>query len=236
LSQRVRREFSRSRRIISFGHAEHADVRAVKIECLRPFGYQFALVMDGGISQTVELRVFGKHNISNALAAAAIARFFGVEPAHIARQLSAFRPAGNRSEVEEIDGWHIIKDYYNASPYAVEMALNSLSDFDIPGRRFAVLADMMELGDLEEVYHRRVGELAAHAGLEWLFTVGERGRMIALAAAARGAKAEHLPDTGAVVERLQQMLRPGDLLLIKGSRLMRLERIYDLLKGRTHSS
>lgn len=231
LSQRLRDEHARGRNIISFGLGDKADVHAHDVQPLSPFGYKFKLHVEGEPKEWVELRVFGRHNTMNALAAAAIARYFQVPVKTTAAVLSNFQPTNNRSEVEQLDGWFVIKDYYNASPAAVEQALTSLPDFSVPGRRFAVLADMMELGDMEQQYHERIGEVAAAAKLEKLFTVGERATHISKKASGLGVKVEHLPDVEAVVERLRADLREGDLLLIKGSRLMKLERVYDLLKS-----
>lgn len=235
LSRRAREEFARGREVISFGYGAEADVTARNVERVSPYGYRFRLSFAEKGRETsgadVELRIFGKHNIANAMAAAAIARFFGVPVDQIALRLSHFSPMGNRSEVEQIRGWYLIKDYYNASPAAVEQALSSLEDFTISGRRFAVLADMLELGDMEETFHTRVGEIAAVANLARLYTIGDRARAICDAARCCGAQAEHMSGPEEVARRLQGELQPGDLLLIKGSRLMKLERIYDLLKS-----
>ncbi|MEI7635019.1 MAG: UDP-N-acetylmuramoyl-tripeptide--D-alanyl-D-alanine ligase [bacterium] len=242
LSQRACLECGRGRRIVSFGIQERANIMAENISLLEPYGYRFDLVMDKGvdsgsergghtISVSVELRIFGRHNIYNVLQAAAIGRFFGVGAADTAVALCRFRPKSNRSEVEEVDGWHMVKDCYNASPSAVEQVLLSLADFHVPGRRFAVLGDMRELGGMEEEYHARIGRMAAGLGLAGIFTLGERGAMISRAAAAMGAPAEHLPDAETAAQRLHGLLRPGDLVLIKGSRLMRLERVCEFLKG-----
>jgi UDP-N-acetylmuramoyl-tripeptide--D-alanyl-D-alanine ligase len=230
LSQRVRAEHARGRRVISFGMTGGAEVRARQLEPLEPFGYAFELQV-GQAAERVELRMFGRHNVSNALAAAAIGRFFDIPLEEIAARLSSFEPMGNRSEVEKINGWLVVKDYYNASPAAVEQALHSLRDFRVPGRYFAVLADMLELGDMEERYHREVGHLASTAGLQKLFTLGERGKWISDAAAAGGTRTGHFADVDAAAESIRGELRPGDLLLIKGSRLMKLETLYELLKG-----
>ena len=230
LSRRARAEVASGRAVMTFGLAAEADIRATSITSLEPFGTSFMLNLPGARPQKVELRCFGRANVHNALAAAAVGMFFGISPEAIALQLSLFRAAGGRSEVETLKGWHVVKDYYNASPASVEAALESLGDFEITGRRFAVLGDMLELGALEESLHRQVGVAAARAGLAGLFTVGERGRWIGEAAAEEGVAVEHAADAAAAAELLKQILRPGDLVLIKGSRLMRLEQVYEALK------
>jgi UDP-N-acetylmuramoyl-tripeptide--D-alanyl-D-alanine ligase len=231
LSQRAVAEHSRGRKVISFGFSPSADVRASAIEPLEPFGYRFMLHVKGAAPQAVNLKVFGRHNIMNALTAASIADFFEIESSLIGESLSGFQPANNRSEVEKVNGWYIIKDYYNASPAAVEQALASLSDFSVSGRRFAVLADMLELGEMESDFHNHIGNVASHAGLDLLLTTGERARSISRTAEQAGTAVEHHADSQAVAQRLQTLLQEGDLLLIKGSRLMKLERIYEILKG-----
>lgn len=231
LSRRAREDFARGRQVVNFGYGEDAQVTAREVERLVPFGYRFRLAAGGDGDVLVNLHIFGRHNIMNALAAAAVAKFFGVALPDIAAGLDGFRTAANRSEVEEVNGWFIVKDYYNASPAAVEQALLGLEDFSVPGRRFAVLGDMLELGAWERMYHTQVGTVAAGVGLSKLFTVGMRGAHIGAAALAKGQPSEHFADAESVAARLKEELRPGDLLLIKGSRLMKLEKIYELLKG-----
>lgn len=230
-SQQARKDYAGTRTVITFGVDQPADVTARSVQGLSPYGYSFELHGNGFSGEQVNLQMFGRHNVTNAVAAATLARTFAVAPAQIAEQLSAFRPRLNRSEVEQIDGWFLVKDYYNAIPAAVQLALESLADFQVTGRRFAVLGDMMELGDFERMYHEQVGEAAARAGLHRLFTLGQRGAMIHESARANGADAVHLPDVESAAQQLKQQLKPGDLLLLKGSRLMKLERLHELLKA-----
>lgn len=230
-SGRAQKEYGGLRPVKTFGVQNPADVIATNVQPLEPYGYRFQLHGWGFSGQEVHLRVFGRHNVSNAVGAAALARFFEIDPDEVAKRLSDFRPRLNRSEVEEIGGWYLIKDYYNAIPGAVQLALESLADFKIPGRRFAVLGDMMELGEFETMYHQQVGQSAAAAGLHQLYTVGERGRIIHDAARTAGAVVEHLGDADTAADRLRRELQPGDLLLLKGSRLMKLERLHELLKS-----
>lgn len=231
LSIRAHEEHGRSRATILYGVDDKADVLVANVKPVAPYGYALDLIIRGE-SHPVHLHTFGRHNVMNAACAAAVATFFGVQPAQIAASLEAFRAGLNRSEVEEIDGWYLIKDYYNASPAAMEQALKSLGDFTVPGRRIAVLGDMMELGDFEKQYHEGIGRLAAESGfVDQLYGVGERARMICTAAAGAGLPSEHLPDAETAAQRVKASVRPGDLVLIKGSRLMKLERVYEILKG-----
>ena len=232
LSRRARVEFAAGRRCISFGMEETADVRASEVVALQPYGYAFRLHLPGedGAGHPVELRVFGRHNISNALCAAAVAQALGATPDDIAARLSGFSAGLNRSEVEDMGGWYLVKDYYNASPAAVENALRSLQDFHVSGRRFAVLADMLELGEMEQHFHEHIGTVAAASGLDKLLTVGDRAKIIHDTATKAGLPAQHFADATVAADHLRGLVQPGDLVLVKGSRLMKLERIYDLLK------
>lgn len=238
LSQRARQECADGHRVLQFSvdaqsaSAGVADLWVSDIQPFAPFGYHFKLHERGGqTSHPVELHTFGRHNVANAAAAALVARWFGVSLEDIAERLSAFRPRLNRSEVEQVHGWWVLKDYYNAIPSAVKAALSSMADFTVPGRRYAVLADMGELGEFEAEAHAQVGEAAAAARLDRLYTVGKRATMIHDAAISHGATAEHFPSVEALAERLASDLRSGDLLMIKGSRFMRLERLFAMLTG-----
>lgn len=223
-------EFGNGRRVWRYSTQTKADYYAEDIEALRPFGYSFTLRNSAGDSADVTLKIFGRHNVSNAVAAAAIAGFYGVKLEDAAEQLNMFRPRYNRSEVEEVDGFFVIKDYYNAIPAAVISALHSLDDLDVTGRRFAVLSDMMELGDHEKQFHEEVAEAAVSAGLTRLYTIGDRGKIISDRAQNLGMDAIHYNNMESLAAELKQELKRGDLLFIKGSRSMKLERLFDMLK------
>lgn len=230
LSVQAIKDFGAEKAVKWYSITRPADFYAEDVKPIRPFGYEFMLRNARGDSAEVTLKLFGRHNVSNAVAAAGIAAFYGISLEDAAEQLSMFRPRYNRSEVEELDGFFVVKDYYNAIPAAVISALHSLEDFENPGRRFAVLGDMMELGDHEKHFHELVGEAAASAGLTRLYTIGDRGKMISDRAKAAGADAVHYEDAAPLAADLRQELKQGDLVLIKGSRAIRLERVYDLLK------
>ncbi|WP_217913050.1 UDP-N-acetylmuramoyl-tripeptide--D-alanyl-D-alanine ligase [Miltoncostaea marina] len=180
------------------------------------FGDAPYLDLDWSLSKAWELR--------NAAAALACCRALGHEP-----------PAGTRVEIalsamrgQErplAGGGVLIEDCYNANPLAMRAALADLARR--PGRRVAVLADMMELGPDELRYHREVGEAAAAEGIDLLVAVGERAA--AYAEGADGLATVHLPTVEAALERVPALVEPGDAVLLKGSRSMRLERVADAL-------
>lgn len=223
-------EFGNGRRVWRYSAQSKADFYAEDIQALRPFGYSFTLRNTAGDSADVVLKIFGRHNVSNAVAAAAIAGFYGVKLEDAAEQLNMFRPGYNRSEVEEVEGFFVVKDYYNAIPAAVISALHSLDDLDVAGRRFAVLSDMMELGDHEIQFHEEVAEAAVSAGLTRLYTIGDRGKIISDRARKLGMDAVHYQTMEPLAAELKKELKRGDLLLIKGSRSMKLERLFEMLK------
>ncbi len=231
LSVQAYNEFGKGRRVWRYSVDSEADFFAEDIHPARPFGYSFTLKNKAGDSADVSLKIFGRHNVSNAVAAAAVAAFYGVDLENVAEQLNMFRPRYNRSEIEELDGAFIVKDYYNAIPAAVISALKSLDDLDVRGRRLAVLGDMMELGEHEQDFHEQVAEAAATSGLTKLYTIGERGVMISNRARQVGMDAVHFSDMETLAAELKQELKQGDLLFIKGSRSLRLERLYELLKS-----
>ncbi|MER1968864.1 bifunctional UDP-N-acetylmuramoyl-L-alanyl-D-glutamate--2,6-diaminopimelate ligase MurE/UDP-N-acetylmuramoyl-tripeptide--D-alanyl-D-alanine ligase MurF [Castellaniella sp. GW247-6E4] len=173
----------------------------------------------------VVLHAPGRHNLRNALAAAACARAAGAPLAAIAEGLAAFRPVGGRMQPQAMaDGFQLIDDSYNANPDSVRAAIEVLSGLD--GRRILVLGDMGEVGDQGPSMHAEVGAYAAQCGIDFLLTLGEASRH---AAAAFGSGAEAFDALDALLRRLLA-LRPGHVL-VKGSRSMRMERVVQALRG-----
>jgi UDP-N-acetylmuramoyl-tripeptide--D-alanyl-D-alanine ligase len=176
------------------------------------FGERPDLDLDLSLRKGWELR--------NAAAALAVCRALGAEPpvgARIEVELSAMR--GQERELS--GGGTLIEDCYNANPLAMRAALTDLAGR--PGRRVAVLGDMMELGDDEMAFHREVGEAARSAGIDLLIAVGERAREYI--AGADGLASVHLETVEEAVERVPALVEPGDVVLLKASRSVRLERV-----------
>jgi UDP-N-acetylmuramoyl-tripeptide--D-alanyl-D-alanine ligase len=219
-------------RRVLFGSHPEAQVRAGEVSAVNG-AVHFTLQLPEG-SLPVRLPVPGRHNVQNALAAAAAAWVLGVPPADIAAGLGAFRPCPGRMELVELAGdILILEDSYNANPLSVRAALDALYDLGRPGRRLAVLGDMLELGPAARDLHFEVGTLVAGRA-DWLLTLGELAREIAAGAAAGGVVSERIICATTVeelVSRLRDLLQPGDRLLIKGSRGMRMERITAQLRG-----
>jgi UDP-N-acetylmuramoyl-tripeptide--D-alanyl-D-alanine ligase len=182
----------------------------------------------------VQLPLPGRHNVQNALAAAAAAWVLDVPVDDIAAGLADFKPCPGRMELIELaDDLLILDDSYNANPLSMRAALDALHDLGRPGRRIAVLGDMLELGHAARDLHREVGLLAAERA-DWLFTLGELARDIAAGAAEHGLDNTHIvasTTVEALVSQLLPLLQPGDRVLVKGSRGMRMEQISALLRG-----
>jgi UDP-N-acetylmuramoyl-tripeptide--D-alanyl-D-alanine ligase len=222
-------------RVVTFGRSPGADVRAADI-ALDDLGRPgFTLVTDAG-SAAVQLRLHGAHNVTNALAAAALASQLGMAVNAIADGLSAAAARSRwRMEVtERPDGVAIINDAWNTNPEALSAALAALAVMARGRRAFAVLGHMRELGAQADELNEQAGALAARTGLAGLIVVGdEAAPMLA------GAKAEpswpgellHVADGPAAVQALGERLRPGDVVLVKASRVAGLERVALALTG-----
>jgi UDP-N-acetylmuramoyl-tripeptide--D-alanyl-D-alanine ligase len=176
-------------------------------------------------------RFFGRHQVLNALFAIAIGAELGLSSAEIQRGLIDARPAKWRMEYWSFNGIGVLDDCYNANADSMLAALDALHDFPCKGRRVAVLGDMAELGVYTAQAHREVGAHAAAAGVDRLYTVGEFAEETARAARTAGLSSVETVNT---VETLGPtvagFLKAGDVVLIKASRAMRLERVSEYLR------
>jgi len=222
-------------RVVTFGLRPGATVRADGATLGGDGRAAFTLVTPGGAAP-VRLRLLGAHNVVNALAAAAIAGELGMPVTEVAKGLSAARARSKwRMEVtERADGVTVINDAYNANPEGMAAALETLAAVARGRRAFAVLGPMNELGDESSRRHEEAGGLAARAGVAGLIVVGENA-----APMLTGAKAERswrgdligVPDAGSAVAALGNLLAPGDVVLVKASRTIGLERVAFALTG-----
>jgi UDP-N-acetylmuramoyl-tripeptide--D-alanyl-D-alanine ligase len=217
--------------IVLTGEGKEASVRARDIAPLEPLGWRFTLDLPSGESVRVHLGVFGRYQIANATMAAAVALQLGVPTTEIADRLETFEPARLRSRVEEWGGVRVVEDCYNASPSATVAAIESFAMMTAAGRRYLMLGDMAELGVFSEEGHRRVGEAAAESGAEIIVCVGSHAAWIGEEAAFRGARVMRFDTMVPAAEFLGKVLKPGDALLVKGSRVAALERATEMLRG-----
>jgi UDP-N-acetylmuramoyl-tripeptide--D-alanyl-D-alanine ligase len=184
---------------------------------------------------SVTVPTVGRHNALNAAAACAAGLVLGCEPEEIKRGLEAFRPVAMRSELIGWEGRTLLYDVYNANPASVQAALETLSRFAGHGRRIAVLGDMLELGAATTDAHRQIGRAVASSGIHALITLGSLGAVIAEEARAQGLDRDRVracQDPSQVAQTLKEMTESGDVILLKGSRGMRMERILDHLSIR----
>lgn len=212
-------------RVVRYGVSSEAHVRAENIDSQGLRGVQFDLVRETKRVH-VHLPLLGAHSVHAALAATAVALEEGFLLSEAAEGLHDLTPALRLLVVEGINGSRVVDDSYNASPESVLAALNLLRE--LPGRRkIAVLGDMLELGSEEEPGHRRVGNRAARV-VDLLITLGERSRATASEARALGLAAESVVEASSVAEvvaLLRKLLRPGDDVLVKGSRALGLDEV-----------
>ncbi len=217
---RVRRMSSRTRaRVLTYGFDPGADVSASHVTPAGLDGMRFALRLPGA---SAPLRVaspgLGRHAVHNGLAAAAAGVAAGLAPSDIAAGLQQGWGAPHRDEVRRIGEWVAIDDTYNASPDSMAAALDLLAT--LPGRRIAVLGEMLELGPESEALHRSVGERAPGC-VDLLVPLGDGARPIgegALGAGMPPQRVRALPDFDAALEVLPSLLRAGDVVLFKASR------------------
>jgi UDP-N-acetylmuramoyl-tripeptide--D-alanyl-D-alanine ligase len=206
-----------------------ADVRAENIEALGSEGTRFDLVSHE-VRQTVQSPLLGKHNVSNVLAAAAVALEHGITPSEIAAALPSLQPADKRGQVVQLGNITVLYDCYNSSPKALMAAVDTLAT--MPARRRIVVAgEMLELGATGEELHRESGRYIAGraAGSKVDFLLGVRGlaKPMVGAANAAGMKAEFVATPEEAGEWLARETRDGDVVLLKASRGVKLEKALE---------
>ncbi|MEK7385833.1 MAG: UDP-N-acetylmuramoyl-tripeptide--D-alanyl-D-alanine ligase [candidate division NC10 bacterium] len=217
-------------RVITYGRAATAQVRAVGDAVETARGVTFALEA-GGARATVTLALAGRHNVVNALAAAAVGVALGLPLDAIARGLAEAQPVAGRCVWRPAGDGRILDDTYNANPGSLRAALETVTAGRGTGRLVVVLGAMLELGAITEEAHREAGRAAVAAGE--LVGVGRSALWAVAAARAAGlAEAHHATTFEDTVAHLLKHLVPGDTVLVKGSRGMRLERVVDALVAR----
>lgn len=215
---------------ISFAINNKADFKASEITTTDE-GY-IGFKLNGRLN--VNLKLLGEHNVYNALAAFAVGAHMGVEEAKIKRSLERYKPSELRMELVRLGNVKVINDSYNANPVSMANALKTLRQMKNEGRRLAVLGDMLELGEKTFDYHLELGRSVAESKIDLLLTVGKHSSAIADGAQQYGMSPERIFafDTNQKVSAyLLENLKAGDLVLIKGSRRMKLEEVVLSLKG-----
>ena len=212
-------------RVRYFGTAEGCVCRCDSIR--QEEGVLRFRVTRGDASFPVEMKLEGRHFVSDAMAAIAVGLELGVAPSSIQRALAAFQNLSGRQETFQRCGFTFIKDCYNAGPESMEAALRVLGERK--GRRIAVLGDMLELGERASAEHFRVGRIAAER-VDWVLCCGPNAPKTVRGCLTGGmpdTRALAFPDQTALLCELQRIARPGDVMLFKGSRGMHMETILD---------
>ncbi|HEV7825495.1 MAG TPA: UDP-N-acetylmuramoyl-tripeptide--D-alanyl-D-alanine ligase [Mycobacteriales bacterium] len=231
---RVRRMASRTAaRVVLTGQHAEADVRATEVNLDTAGRPSFVLVTAAG-SVPVRLALFGEHHVANALAVAAVALELGMTPEQVAAALGSAGVVSRRrmEVVERDDGVILVDDSYNANPDSTAAALRALRAMSGGRRSWAVLGYMAELGPAERDEHDRIGRLVVRLGIDRLVVVGEAARPLHTGAVLEGSfggESVHVPDQDAAIALLASELRPGDVVLVKGSRY-RVWQVADALR------
>ncbi|HET8798614.1 MAG TPA: UDP-N-acetylmuramoyl-tripeptide--D-alanyl-D-alanine ligase [Thermoanaerobaculia bacterium] len=218
-------------RIVTYGVEREADYRARDIRERGLLGTHFTLEGEGG-SREFDLALPGRHNLDNLLAAIATARAIGISWDGIARGVKDVKPAYHRGVILEWRGATIYDDTYNSNPYALARTLELMTQADAIGRRIAVIGDMLELGEHEERFHRQAGEAMPRA-IDVVIGVGRRAKWVieaARQAGFAGAALHHFDDAESAGRFLIDFLRTGDLVLLKGSRGVGLDKAVAILE------
>ncbi|BDV44463.1 UDP-N-acetylmuramoyl-tripeptide--D-alanyl-D-alanine ligase [Geotalea uraniireducens] len=214
-------------RRFSFG-LHNADVTAAEIESLGRDGQRFLLRLPTA-TVPVKLRAFGRHNVANALAAAAAAYLLDIHPEEIARGLEDFTPYARRFNLEEVGGLVLIDDSYNANPASMAAALTTVRELHDKRSAVAVLGDMLELGEGTEEAHRQLGRLAATC-VNRLYVLGGMAKIVAAGALEGGLEEQAVivaANHDEILADLRRTVATGDFILVKGSRGMVMERIAE---------
>jgi UDP-N-acetylmuramoyl-tripeptide--D-alanyl-D-alanine ligase len=215
-------------KVVTFGIKRSADVTARKVQINGAEGSTFELVV-GSVGEPVTFPLVGEHNIYNALAAAAAAMERGISPSQAAAALSSIAPPDKRGQVLHLNGATIINDCYNSNPRALEAMIDTLASMKAE-RRILVVGEMLELGPTAEALHRQCGKHAADKKIDMVIGVRGMARAVAEAACGSGTQAQFVETPEQAGEWLARNVRPGDAVLLKASRGVKLELALTMLQ------
>lgn len=205
-----------------FGLLPEDDVRGTDVE-ITGEGSRFTCHADGG-EERFYIPQIGEHNVMNALSAIAVGLHFGVKLNDMKNSLAGACLTGSRQELLHFGKYTVINDAYNASPASMEAAFATLARLKesatAPCRTIAVVADMLELGELSRKFHEDAGLLAAKTGTDLLLGYGPETAAAVKAAIGAGVEAYHFAGREEAAVKLEQVLQPGDIILLKGSHSM----------------
>ena len=217
-------------KVVQFGIEHPADVSAQRIEALGPQGSRFTLFA-GGVKTPVELPLLGRHNVMNALAGIAVGLEAGITPTEAAASLTSLKASDKRGEVIEIAGVTLINDCYNSNPKALDAMVDVLAASPAQ-RRIVVAGEMLELGAMAPDLHRESGNHIAQRKIDILIGVRGTASFIVEGAAAGGVLGKFVNTPEEAGDWLADNLRAGDVVLLKASRGVKLERALERLRER----
>ena len=215
---------------LTFGFNSKADVRG-KVLSLNNLAQPVLRVTYRNKSVVINLPTFGIHTAQNALCAAAVGLKFGVSLRKIKSALESFKSYDKRMQVIDLDGYTIINDAYNANPDSMRMAIQTMKLMNGYFQKLAVLGDMLELGEYSEKYHRELAHYLKENGIQKVFFFGELTKSSFEEALKLELDAKHFDDKKQIADEIKNILPEGSLILLKGSRKMKMEEIIDYLKG-----
>jgi UDP-N-acetylmuramoyl-tripeptide--D-alanyl-D-alanine ligase len=230
------REIVKDKKVYTFGIENKSDIMAGNIRMVNDKGMRFTLKVQNGKSREIYFPLLGKHNIYNALAASAAAFALGIKLDLIERGLSSFKSLDLHMQLNDFyNGIKILNDSYNASPLSVKSALETLAEVGQKNRKIAILGDMLELGEKADFYHREIGKEVAKLSIDILITVGLGGKIIARSFQEEGMEEERVfsfekNEKLNLAKKLLSLTKPGDFILLKGSREMKMEEILEFLQ------
>ena len=223
----------KDKKLYTFGIENKSDIMACNVRMESDKGMRFTLEVQNGKSREIYFPLLGRHNIYNALAAAAASFALGIELDLIEKGLSSFKPLDLHMQFSNFyNGIKIINDSYNASPLSVKNALETLAEVAQKNRKIAILGDMLELGEKADFYHREIGKEVAKLSIDTLITVGQGGKIIAQSSKEEGMAEERIfsfekNEKKNLSKKLLSLTKPGDFILLKGSREMKMEDILE---------
>lgn len=217
---------------ITYGIEHPAEVMAKEIRIKGAEGTSFTLILEREVME-IHLRLLGRHFVPSALSAIAVACLFGVEVKQAKEALEHFQPFPMRMEVISLKGGKtLINDAYNANPYSMKLALETLVEAKGEGKAIAVLGDMLELGNFKREAHEQLGEKVGKLPIDFLLALGEEAPVVVESAIRHGFPAERariMESHSEAISFLRQMIQNGDWILVKGSRKMAMEKIVESL-------
>jgi UDP-N-acetylmuramoyl-tripeptide--D-alanyl-D-alanine ligase len=210
-------------RTVTFGFSEGADRRITGLERREGTGYRFNI---GDLA--VELARFGAHHVLNAAAAAVASSVVGATPDDIAAGIAKAKVSAGRGVLLEVGGVLFFDESYNSNPQSLRAAVAAFMEIPAAGRRWLVLGDMLELGASSEALHRDAGVLCGRTRVDGIFTLGGESIELSRAAAEQRRSANHIThflDVEKLARYLDELLAPGDVVLLKGSHGMHMEKV-----------